>query len=111
MRLEDLTIPEQPEVVQRTVSYHDEDIVAYFRVVTADKAQSLFDYMDAKGERDMRKVRSADFRIVAAVCCKEDGTDLYTEEQAKKLPAPLKIQLAKIAIDVNIPQTEGTPKN
>ena len=111
MRLEDITIPEQPEVVQRTVTYKDQEITAFFRVVDALKAQGLFDYMDAKGDRDMRKVRSADFRIVAAVCCKEDGSDLYTEDAAKKLPAPLKVQLAKIAIEVNIPQTEGTPKN
>ena len=111
MRLEDITIPEQPEVVQRTVEYHGQEIVAYFRVVNAEKAQGLFDYMDSKGERDMKKVRSADFRIVASVVCKEDGSDLYTEEQARALPAPLKVQLAKHAIEVNIPQSEGTPKN
>jgi hypothetical protein len=111
MRLEDLQIPEQPEVIQKEVEYKGQTVTAFFRVVDALKAQGLFDYMDAKGERDMKKVRSADFRIIAAVCCKEDGSDMYTEDTAKKLPAPLKVQLAKLAIEVNVPQSEGTPKN
>jgi hypothetical protein len=111
MRLEDIAIPEGPEVVQREIEYKGGTVSCCFRIVDAAKAQSLFDYMDAKGERDMKKVRSADFRIIAAVCCKEDGSDLYTDDQARKLPAPLKVLLAKHAIEVNVPQDEGTPKN
>ena len=111
MRLEDIQIPEQPEVVLRKIEYKGSEIDGYFRILMAGTAQNLFDYSDAKGEKDMKKVRTADYRIIAAVCCKEDGTDLYTEEQARKLPAPLKYAITKIAIELNVPQTEGTPKN
>lgn len=111
MRLEDIQIPEQPEVVQRAFEYKGAEVVAFFRVLMAGTAQNLFDYTDQKGEKDMKKVRTADYRIIAAVCCKEDGSDLYTEEQARKLPAPLKYEITKIAIELNVPQTDGTPKN
>lgn len=111
MRIQDMTFPDQPEVVLRTIRYHDEDVEAFFLVVDALKANALFDFMDNKGDKDMKKVRGADFKIIAAVCCKDDGTPLYTEDQAKKLPAPVKTQLATIAIEVNMPQKDGTPKN
>lgn len=111
MRLEDLVIPESPEVVQRDIPYKGDTVTAYFRIVNAETAQRLFDTLNSKGDRDWQKIRGADYRIVSAICCKEDGSDLYSEDQARKLPAPLKFQLTKAAIELITPQDEGTPKN
>jgi hypothetical protein len=88
-------------VVPRDVEHKGKTKTFFFRELSSETAENVFDIFDDSGKVSKAKAKGMRNRIIAEVLCNEDGSAAVTEKEIAARPASLTEKLQSIALEVN----------
>lgn len=87
--------------VAKEITHNGKTKTFYFKELSADEAENLFDIATEDGKTDKKKTKGLDNRILAATLCNAAGATEVTPDEIGKLPAAFRRKLATEAMEVN----------